>query len=347
MFQFDNTKFRVESCTIRSLSKATIDPSITYTDSKKNVVKKKVPVSIARIVRNQLHGVTKFIEEYPCMIAFVDDRIVSLSVPIGADYKMWKDTGDWISVLESREEIISKLGTDWHWDGQYAYQFTNEVEQLGDTNFGVAKVKAFNLFKLGESQADIVEHLAAFCFKNPTTGQWVKTTPMTRISGGFIQLSGDVEQFNKTDDFVEKDAAQELKKLDRSKFVNLRFVNYASQVLSNQFGYEAIEPLGIPLLMIEHRTFNLGGLATPVQMSSAAPLTYTQALAWMIGLYSKVKTLDDLIAVKSTLKMLLSKGNTNTWATQDSAGNGVNTKDVIATLRKKLESAPLISFDND
>lgn len=257
---------------------------------------------------------------------------------------MFEEFGEWISVLERREVMVNQLmGNDWLWDGQYAYKFVGEVIPLGESGFGSIATRAFNMFKLGEDKTDPIEPLAALCYKHPTTGEWVKTSPITRHSGGFIQVTGDVGAFNAGDQFVDSD--KEFAKIDNSLFVNLRFVNYGARVLSQRFGYEAIEPLGLPLLMIEHRTFNVGGLALPVQMSSPAPLKFTRAMAWMIGLFLQVKDLDDMIAVKQTFKMLLTKGNTNQRMMGDDAKTEVPTKTVIATLRAKMESAALIDFD--
>lgn len=343
-FSFDRNSFRIENVGLKALSKATIDPRITFVNEKGETVRMSIPTSIARLVRNQLHGVTKFSTPYPAALAFVDGRIVSMAVALGKDLKMFEEFGEWISVLERREVMVNQLmGNDWLWDGQYAYKFVGEVIPLGESGFGSIATRAFNMFKLGEDKTDPIEPLAALCYKHPTTGEWVKTSPITRHSGGFIQITGDVGAFNAGDQFV--DSEKEFAKIDTSLFVNLRFVNYGARVLSQRFGYEAIEPLGLPLLMIEHRTFNVGGLALPVQMSSPAPLKFTRAMAWMIGLFLQVKDLDDMIAVKQTFKMLLTKGNTNQRMMGEDAKTEVPTKTVIATLRAKMESAALIDFD--
>ena len=128
-------------------------------------------------------------------------------------------------------------------------------------------------------------------------------------------------------------------------FVNVRFVNYASRALSARFGFESIEPLGLPLLMIEHRTFNVGGLDLSVQMSSPAPIRFTHAVAWLIRLFTKVESLEDMIAIKQAFKMLLTKGNTNEQM-MGVEKKAVDTKGVIQLLRDKMESAAIVNFDD-
>jgi hypothetical protein len=170
------------------------------------------------------------------------------------------------------------------------------------------------------------------------------TSPVTRSSGDLLQLTGDVDEFNAADRFGS--TSTDLFLMDLNVYPNLRFVNYAARALSDQFGFESIEPLGLPLLMIEHRTFNIGGLPIPVQTSSAAPFKFTHALAWLVGMFGQVQTLDQLIAVKSSIKMLLSKGHTRHTTEGTKNDDEVDTKTLIQRVRRTFESAALVSFAN-
>ena len=342
-FKFQKETFRVENVGLIALSKATIEPRITYRAENGEVIKAFLPVSVARLMRIKLHNVTKFIEDYPCCLAFVGDRIVAMDVAVGKDLKMYQEFGEWISMLDKRQSLIDQLDDSWMWDGQYAYRCVGEVRQIGDSNLGTIECRAFNMYRLSEEKTDVIEHLSAMCYRNPVTGEWVKTSPVTRNSGGFIQVTGDVSKFNRNDQFI--DSSEGLEKLDQLVFVNIRFVNYASRALSARFGFESIEPLGLPLLMIEHRTFNVGGLDLSVQMSSPAPIRFTHAVAWLIGLFTKVETLEDMIAIKQAFKMLLTKGNTNEQM-MGVEKKAVDTKGVIQQLRDKMESAAIVNFDD-
>lgn len=346
MFKFDKSKFRVEFCSLLSLSKATIDPKVTFMDS--NGVKQKVsiPVSVARIVRARLHNVSKFASGYPCCFGFVDDKIVAMDVAVGAAYKMFKLTDEWISCIEAKAACLQAIEGDWMWDGQYVYRYVGDVNRLGDTNFGAQEVRCYNLFKLGEEAADIIETRSCLAYRNAQTDEWIITAPVTRKSGGFLQITGDTDKFDKQkDSFIDADT--EFARMNTMIFPNLRFVNYAAKVLTNRFGYDSIEPLGLPILMIEHQTFNVGGIPTEMQAASPAPFNFMDGLAWMIGMHRQVSNLEDLMAVKSTLKMLLTKGNTNQRLMgEQTDGSESSTKEQIAAVRAAASSAPLIKFDS-
>lgn len=348
MFKFDKSKFSIEYVGLKSLSKATIDPTITFIDSKGIQHKLSIPTSVARIARNRLHGVSRFTTAYPACVMMVDGKVTSLDVAVAKDYKMFIEFGEWISVLETREEVVRAFTDDMLWDGQYVYSEVGEVAQTGDTNFGTQELRAFNMYKLGEPDCPTFRQLAALCFMNPLTKKWVKTGPVTRHSSNMLQITGDVDTIDRHDTFMDADCP--IEEMDRKVFVNMRFVNYSARVLARQFGYDTIEPLGLPLLMIEHRTFNLGSLEIPVQVTSPAPMSFSNALAWVVGLIMRVNTIDDLITVKQTMKMLLTKGNTSHKTREMVMNDGappadINTKEVIEALRSKMESAALVNFD--
>lgn len=345
MFKFNKESLQIEYITLLSLSKATIDPNVSFRDSEGLVHKMQIPVSVARIVRGRLKGVSRFPNGFPAALAFVDGRIVAMDVAEGKSYKMFKDLGEWISCIETRKEHLNAIEGDWLWDGQYAYRFVGDVKPMGQTNFGSIDTKVFNLYRLGEKEGDLVENLVALCYRNPETKEWIKTTPMTRHSGAFLQITGDVDKFNRTDQFVDGDDT--FVEIDSNVFPNIRFVNYAAKALSRQFGYESVEPLGLPILMMEHQTFNIGGLPTEMQAASAAPMSFTCALAWMIGMNREVESLDDLIAVKSSTKMLLTKGNTTKResATKPDQERPASTKDMIAQLRELSAKTELVKYE--
>lgn len=346
MFTFKKDSLQIEYIDLLALSKATIDPRIHFRDESGQEHKMPIPVSVARIVRGRLKSVSRFPKGYPAALAFVDGRIVAMDVAVGKTYKMFKEMGEWISCLHARSEGLNAIEGDWLWDGQYAYRFDGDVKRMGGSNFGNIATRVFNLYRLGEEKGDLIENLVALCYRNPITGDWTKTTPMTQHSGSFLQITGDVDKFNRFDHFVE--AGEEFAKIDSNVFPNLRFVTYAAKVLSRQFGYEIVEPLGLPILMIEHQTFNIGGLPTEMQAASPAPMAFSAALAWMIGLNRQVENLDDLMAIKASTKMLLTKGNTHhrVPTVGENAPEAESTKALIDNLRKLSAATPLVTYED-
>lgn len=347
MFTFNKDSLHIEYVTLLALSKATIDPNVSFRDSEGATHKMQIPVSVARIVRSRLKSVSRFPNGYPAALAFVEGRIVAMDVAVDKAYKMYKELGEWISCIETRKEHLNAIEGEWLWDGQYAYRFVGDVKPMGQTNFGNIDTKVFNLYRLGEEKGDLIENLVALCFRDPETKEWVKTVPLTRHSGAFLQITGDVDKFNKMDHFVDED--ETFLQIDSNVFPNLRFVTYAAKALSRQFGYESVEPLGLPILMMEHQTFNIGGLPTEMQAASAAPMSFSCALAWMIGMNREVESLDDLIAVKASTKMLLTKGNTTKReaATKPDQKQPASTKDLIKQLRELSAQTELVKYESE
>lgn len=341
MFEFDASKYVVRSLRLKAISQSTIDPRVTFEDEVGLSVKMPVPTAIARRVKQKLK-VTKFHTTYPCEIGFYDGRIVSMDVPSADEYVIWKNDGVWESRLSKNHRVLHNLIGDWLYDGQYVYRYTEALTPIEPTNFGSRVVEAFNLYLFGELAGNDPKKHACLAYRNPDNNQWTITSPVTRQSGELFMLSGDSDAFDASSEFG---AASDLLLMDGLMFPNLRFVNYAARAISAQFDYAAIEPLGLPLLMIEHRTFNLGGLSVPVQASSPAPFKFTQALAWLIGMFGRVQTLDQLLAVKQSAKMLLTKGSTNRRSEGNKEVGEVDTKQLISSVRDTFASAPLIKFD--
>lgn len=340
MFPFNASEYAVRYLKLKAISKSTIDPRVTFLDEHDQPVKMALPVSIARRVKNRLKNVTRFATFYPCAIGFMGDRIVSMDVPDGVEYKSWQQDGKWASRLTANCQVLGSL-IGWLYDGQYVFQYEGAVEPIPDTVFGKRKATCYNLYQFGEKNGAASTELAGLAFRNPNTGAWTHTTPVTRSSGGLLQLTGGVEEFDSSAMFAG--VARDVAKIDRNIYPNLRFVTYAARTISSEFGFDLIEPLGLPLLMIEHRTFNLGGMPTPVQSSSPAPFEFTQGLAWMIGMFEKVTTLQQLLAVRSSMKMLLTKGNTNRNS-ETNDDTEVDTKKLIDRVRATMKDAPLIDF---
>lgn len=350
MFKFNKSDVSYEFIGLLSISKATIEPKIKYIDSNGVERKALIPTAVARRARSNVHGVSAFSKAYPACIVIIDNRIVALETANPNQLKMYLETEEWISNIEKNIELVRAYDDTHLWDGQYIYDQVGEVEQFGgdESSFGSVKCKVLDTYKLSDEKVAPNDTFSGLAYLNPQTNDWVITPPVVRQMGQYIALTEDADEAKSVSSGALMDEEDPLARLDRNKFPNLRFVNYAARVVAERFGYDSIEPLGLPLLMIEHRTFNLGGLETGVQMSSKAPFAFSQGLAWCIGLMKNVKCLDDLVAVKSTIKMFMSKGNSNIMTSAKKADEvGQNTKNLIDTIRKRNESAPLLQFSTE
>lgn len=331
---------------LKALSQSTIDPRVTFVDEAGNERKVPLPSSIARRLSQKVNKVSRFTVDFPCCVATLDGRVVSVDVPTAVEFANWRETKEWVSPIEKNVEVVKKLeGDEWMFDGQYAYRFDGVLNEIHGSNFGFQPVRAYNLYKMDVGQTLDEISLSCLAYKKNDLGEWQLTCPVTRASGGFLQLTGDVDTFNAGDQFVDNAVASSLTLMDNNHIVNLKFVNYAARRVSDCFGYPAAEPLGLPLLMIEHQTMSLINLPQSVQQTSPAPFKFTQGVAWLIGLFGQVQTIEQLMTMKATMKMLLTKGNTQVESHGDDSE--VPLKQKIENIRKAMAEAETIRFEQE
>lgn len=328
---------------LKALSQSTIDPRVTFVDEAGKEKKVPLPSSIARRLSQKVNKVSRFTVDFPCCVATLDGRVVSVDVPTAVEFANWKETKEWTSPIEKNIQVVKKLeGQDWMFDGQYAYRFDGPIVEVHGSNFGHQPVRAYNLYKMDIPMT--LDEISLSCLAYRKADQtWQLTCPVTRASGGFLQLTGDVDTFNAGDQFLDNSVASSLALMDNTHIVNIKFVNYAAKRISECFGYEAVEPLGLPLLMIEHQTMSIVNLPQSVQQTSPAPFKFTQGVAWLIGLFGRVQSIEQLMTMKATTKMLLTKGNTQVETGMDDGE--VPLKEKIANMRVAASSAPLIKFN--
>lgn len=344
MFAFQPQSIGFGYFKLKALSQSTIDPRVTFVDEAGNERKVPLPSSIARRLSQKVNKVSRFTVDFPCCVATLDGRVVSVDVPTAVEFANWRETKEWKSPIEKNIEVVKKLNKDdWMFDGQYAYRFDGPINEIHGSNFGFQPVRAYNLYKMDVPMTLDEIALSCLAYKMDTIGNWQMTCPVTRASGGFLQLTGDVDTFNAGDQFVDNAVASSLTLMDNTHIVNIKFVNYAAKRITDCFGFESIEPLGLAHLMIEHQTMSIVSLPQSVQQTSPAPFKFTQGVAWLIGLFGRVENLDQLMTMKATMKMLLTKGNTQVETGMDDGE--VPLKEKINNMRIAASTAPLIKFN--
>lgn len=343
MFKFNGQAITFGYYKLKAISQSTIDPKITFVDDQGKDVKMSLPSSIGRRLNIKCQKVTKFVVDFPCCIAMLGGRIVAVDVPQPAEFANWQATKEWVSPIEKNVKVVRDLDPNqWLFDGQYAYRNDGSLNILEGSGFAFQPVKTYNLYKMDIPMTLDEVSMACLAYRK-TDGTYQVTCPVTRASGGFLQLVGDVEQWGADDQFINNSVASDLALMDNNYIVNLKFVNYAAKRVTDCFGFESAEPLGLPLLMIEHRTMSIVSLPQSVQQTSPAPFKFTQGVAWIIGLFGRIQTIEHLMVVKSIMKMLLSKGNTKVEV-HGQDDDELSMKQKVEKLRATFEGAPLIRF---
>lgn len=97
-------------------------------------------------------------------------------------------------------------------------------------------------------------------------------------------------------------------RIDETLSVNLNFALKAGNDIGRTFGYECVEPLRLPQLMIELCTVNLPNIPKSIKATYGIGLKFTHTISWLLGMSTKANSLDQYIVVRALLKHLTKKG---------------------------------------
>jgi hypothetical protein len=338
MIPFDPEKISIEIVRLKAVSIA-LGGSVVIIDEKHTTPQKEihkryeVPMSLARsfIVRHK--RMMKYLKPVYTAIVRYDDRIIALERhPLGAlgkleddglfGKKLWNP-----DVQDNFDKILVPLTVyagdrNWYFDGRYIYSFeANDVKSVVNRSQWMSKDGHFRkvhavTIDLQEMQnKDKLEPTARTCIAFlADNGQFAISPPIwkdisdigltQRRKGGHVDVDDEdnsvtVEVAESVDQFDGHDALMA---------VNLGFALKAGNEIGRLFGYEAVEPLHLPRLMIELHTVNLPNLPKEIKATYDIGLTFTHAVAWLLGMQKRTNTLDSYLTVRSLLKYLTSKG---------------------------------------
>jgi len=332
MIAFKIEKLKVEHMLIKQVSSA-LGGMITIVDEKKSkkagreIFKKiKIPHQLARHFK-KTYFITKYLKPVLSAVTFYRDHVVAIERhPLGNLGKQ-KTEGlfgqvDWISDSEHNLDTIImplSLKNDFYIDGTFLYTIRQEdiksAEKLSnDGRFKAVKVNALKLMYIGQKEKLHNEERTSLAF-TPTGGKTFLTPPIwkTLATVGSQQLSkmnqNDIEDLEDSTTYHGTAVAGfKFDEIDQHLSVNLGFALKAGRELSDVFGYDVIEPLGLDDLMIQMRTVNLPNIANEVKQTYDTGFPFTHAVAWLIGLTNRTKTLDSYITLRTLLKHLTTKG---------------------------------------
>lgn len=335
MIRFDASKLEIKLMHVKMISGA-LGGTLTVLDEKRSKKAKKevftrikIAHQLTRYWNKMYRGANKYIKPVLTAVTFYDGHVVALERhPLGNLGKEKTEGlfGDvtWSPDTERNITTIIKplaMSGDWYIDGTYIYNLQqanlNAARRLsGDGKFREVRVDAIKLSTLPDEPA--VESRVCLAFY-PTNGKMALTPPIwkTLHNVGQRQLTakGSSTRDNEEVDDDEtvtymgtEEDTHQFDEIDDHLCVNLGFVLKAGRELSEVFGYDAIEPLGLDDMMIQLRTVNLPTVASEVKSTFDTGMKFTIAVAWLIGLVKKTETLDSYITLRSLLKYLTTKG---------------------------------------
>ena len=322
MIDFDIKKLRVEHVMIKSVSGA-LGGTVTILDKKRSTdknevfTKVRVPVAVARgFVKT--YEMRAYMKPVLGAIVYYDNKIVAIERhPLG---NLAEETVEglnglvrWQSQAELNIEGFLSVMTGrgvWFIDGTYVYAFAdNAITSASNLNeAGTFRQVTATAIKLADLAFKDIKDSERVCLAYYTkTGDYTISSPIWKT----LAKVGSKELEKATDDesvtYLSVDMGQ-FDKIDEHLCVNLSFVLKAGRELSDVFGYDSIQPLNLPELMLQLRTVNLPNVAKSVKETYDTGLPFTHAVAWLIGLTRRVETLDSYMVIRSLLRYLTTRG---------------------------------------
>ncbi len=343
MIKFDINKLRVETYWVKSLTTALggairiVDEEHT-TDEKEVYNRLPVPLAVVRAYKTK-HKTMKYIR--PCLIAvtYYDDRAIALErhpqgcmgerieKKLDGTWKEWypqmkENINGMLRPLvcatpiwnEDTKKYDPRPRHDWYFDGRYIFTFEQPVETAvakgeflsTDGRFRCVQAQAIGLHKLSDREKlDPADRTClAYVAENnkfavsPPIWKDAKAVGQAKIKGTHTERDG-----GRT---TERDL--NFDRVDQFCAVNLSFALKAARDLSHEFGFEAIEPLNLPALMIRLNTVNLPKISPAVKDTFDSGLKFTHALAWLLGFARRCECLDTYASIRSLLKYLTANG---------------------------------------
>lgn len=321
--KFDKSLITIERVKIKSVSTA-LGGSLSILDEVASAEKGKeifrrvpIPMATARMFQVK-YKVSKFMRPHEGALMKYDGKVIGIEKSLINSRTTDGLFGDreWLVTMEKNLKIvlddnITDNGKQWYFDGTYAYAFS------GDQDVSEAISSGEFLIPTGEFRAITVSaiHMSYLAFSAPlaehrlciaytaSNGEFAITSPIWKTlgskMGGTTRKGVDEDNTGLSSNFAE---------VDDKMAVSLNFALSAGVELSEAFGYESIQALQLPKLMVQLKTVNLPKLPKEIKATFNIGMTFTQTFAWLLGLAKQADTLAQEEAVRRLLKYLTSKG---------------------------------------
>lgn len=311
MIKFDFDKVRVEYHRLLSCTSALSGSAMVVKESKrKKETYKKISLSkeVVRqfIKRNQA---SKFIKPIPVAIAYYKNIAIAMeSHPLGMageifNTEITEGLGKrWISITESNInrflKPLTRTGT-WYIDGKYVYSVTDKdikdaTPLSSDNKFRLISVDSIKLMLLSSNDGLFVDDRKCIGYFL-SEKKYSISPPVWRTFD--ITKNEETDEGDMLFDFV-----------DDYYRVNLHFAMRAGKAVSSLYSYDAIEPLNLGDIILKLKTVNLPALDNAVKATYPIKMSFTHAIAWLLGLLYRKNNLDITIEIRGLLKCLATNG---------------------------------------
>lgn len=314
MINFDPSKVTFKKIKLKSVNSMSgsiqvVDETIT---DKEKTYKMECHNSITRMFK-KIYGITFFTVPFECAIMMYDGNVIALEKATFNERFHQGVSGivEWIPTMEStfrKVQSLMQAEFEWFFDGSYLYSFydtsdnavANGKHLSATGNFRQLSAQSIHISYIGFSDDVYVESRNCLAYV-ANNGQYSISTPVWKALGGIGQ-----NKLKSNDNYIG--LATQFDNVDNNLMVNLQFAIVAGISLTKQFGYQSIEPLQLPRLMVQLRTVNLQQIPTEVKQTFDIGLSFTQAMAWLLGINRSVTTYDEMITLKKLFRYLSTNG---------------------------------------
>ena len=331
MIKFDPAKITFEIVRLKTITTA-LGGSMSIIDEEqttptKEVLKRvPVPLALARDFSVRHDKLTKYLKPVLVGVARYGDLVVALERhPLSTFGEIEYESVDgttrfWepgmVEHFDQIKEAMTTSTNTWYFDGRYVYAFaqscieeTLEQGQNLTENGTFKKVPAqtFDLSALHSTKVLNIEERSCLGFVS-SIGASIISPPIWKnlddVGNTQLGRAGSTGM-------VDDDSGLAINRFDTindTLSVNLNFALKAANEVGKCFGYEMVEPLQLPRLMIELCTVNLPNVPHELKASYGIGMKFTHAIAWLLGLLRRADTLETTIMVRGLLKYLTKRG---------------------------------------
>lgn len=332
MIKLDTSLFNVEIVRLKTVSANTTAGTISYIDEastkengRETHKKETIPFAIARTFIARTKKVTKYLKPTLCAIVRYGEHVVAMERhPLSSMGVLETESVDgtmrvWEPIVQQHlnnvfKPMINSSPRDWFFDGRYAYTLASDSVSdcvrdgaflTTSGNFRTIKAHSLDLYSLeniGEMNS-VERSCLAFV---TSTGQFSVSPPIWKDLATIGKNRLDESDEDSTQSTLNSNSSFD--QMDEKYAVNLSFALKAASQIGSTFGYDKIEPLQIPRLMIELSSVNLNSLSKAVKNTYDCGTRFTHALAWLLGILTTAKNIDELLPIRALLKHLTSRG---------------------------------------
>ncbi|RWZ87304.1 MAG: hypothetical protein EO766_12325 [Hydrotalea sp. AMD] len=326
MIHYDPSRITVEIVRLKSVTTA-LGGSISVLDEENSSYRKEVtkrikcPLSVARAFIQKHKKTTKYLIPVITAIVKYDDIVLTLerhplgtfgemeSLGFDGEMKKWQPDSE-LNLDRYINPLIFKPTREWFFDGRYIYSFNSL-----DIDKEIANAQ--HLTEDGQFRKLICMSIDTQELANAD-----KITPTERTCVTFVSNTGQYSisppiwkdlstvGANKLEDDESNPSINmySFNKIDEQMSVNLNFALAAGRSIGSMFGYNFVEPLQLPRLMIDLHTVNLPNVPKQIRATYDIGIRFTHAMAWLLGLLRNADNLDNYIMMRSLMKYLTQKG---------------------------------------